>query len=245
MEIWHVHSSLVKKTFSNRALKTTVAANQENKGWTGLCKPTQRFSEVVCAHLEKKKKAKQDRHYCSFCDRVCQHPLSRGTPVNVTRSPHTGTHRAQTQLGSSKTEIRRAPAAHDLPVLLSSVLQHSPESTGSSWVKKQLFTEHWAVALSCPWLMACTQPGQAGKAEPGLTLLAGTVPGAAVSSAFCQQPFMVPAAQPSFQREERITKVCKCFSIYSVIFRNVITSISKTEASHFYQYAENQFAACN
>lgn len=51
-----MHSSLLKKTFSNRALKTTVAANQENKGWTGLCKPTQRFSEVVCAHLEKKKR---------------------------------------------------------------------------------------------------------------------------------------------------------------------------------------------
>lgn len=51
-----MHSSLLKKTFSNRALKTPVAANQENKGWTGLCKPTQRFSEVVCAHLEKKKR---------------------------------------------------------------------------------------------------------------------------------------------------------------------------------------------
>lgn len=157
MEMWHVHSSLLKKTFSNRALKTTVAANQENKRWTGLCKPTQRFSEVVCAHLEKKKKAKQDRHYCSFCDRVCQHPLSRGTPVNVIRSPHTGPGRAQTQLSSST--IRRAPAAHNLPVLLSSVLQQSPDNTGSSWVKKQLLPEHWAVALSCPWLMAQTQRG--------------------------------------------------------------------------------------
>lgn len=78
--------------------------------------------------------------------------------------------------------IRRAPAAHDLPVLLSSVLQQSPDSTGSSWVKKQLFTEHWAVALSCPWLMAHAQPGRAGKAEPGLTLLAGAATGAAVSS---------------------------------------------------------------
>lgn len=145
----------------------------------------QTYSEIFWSGLctsGKKKKAKQDRHYCSFCDRVCQHPLTRGTPVNVTRSPHTGTGRAQTQLGSSKAVIRRAPAAHNLPVLLSSVLQQSPGSTGSSWVKKQLFTEHWAVALSCPWLVAQTQPGWAGGAEPGLPLQAGTVTGAAVSS---------------------------------------------------------------
>lgn len=58
-------------------------------------------------------------------------------------------------------------------------------------------------------------------------------------------PCMVPAAQPSFQKKERITKVCKCFSIYSAIFRNVIASISRTESSHFYQYLKNQFAACN
>lgn len=146
----------------------------------------QTYSEIfwsgLCTSGKKKKKAKQDRHYCSFGDRVCQHPLTRGSPVNVIRSRHTGPGRAQTQLGSSKTTIRGAPAAHNLPVLLSSALQHSPDHTDSSWVKKQLLTEHWAVALSSPWLMAQTQPGQAGEAEPGLALLAGTATGAAVSS---------------------------------------------------------------
>lgn len=56
---------------------------------------------------------------------------------------------------------------------------------------------------------------------------------------------MVPAAQSSFQKEERIIKVCKRFSIYSIIFRNVIAAISRTESSHFYQDLPNQFAACD
>lgn len=99
------------------------------------------------------------------------------------------------------------------------------------------------MALSWPWLMAQTQPGWAGKAEPG----AGwdSHRGCWELPPFCHQLFVVPAAQPSFQTEERITKACRCFSIYSVICRNAIASILRTESSHFYQYRKNQFAACN
>lgn len=120
-----------------------------------------------------------------------------------------GAGRAQTQLGSSKTVIRRAPAAQNLPVLLSSALQQSPDNTGSSWVKKQLLTSteqwHWAAhGPDTAW------PGRRGWARTG-TGSAGwdSHRGCSELPPFCHQPFVVPAAQPSFQRGERMTKVCK------------------------------------
>lgn len=207
----------------------------------------QTYSEIFWSGLwtsGKKKKAKQDRHYGSFCDRVCQHPLTRGIPVNVTRSLRTGTGKAQTQLGSNKTLIRRAPAAHNLPVLLSSFLQQSPDKHRLQLNEKAASPR--ALSSGTELLMAQPQPGWAGKAKPGVALLAGTVTGAAVSShpsatilSWCQLLNLLS------KKEERITKVCKCFSIYSVTFRNVIASISRTESSHFYQHLKNQFAACN
>lgn len=103
------------------------------------------------------------------------------------------------------------------------------------------------MALSCPWLMAHTHTARPGRKGRARTDSAGwdSHGGCCELPPFCHQPFVVPAAQPSFQKEERITTVCKCFSIYSVIFRNVTASISRAESSPFYQYVENQFAACD
>lgn len=93
-------------------------------------------------------------------------------------------------------------------------------------------------------LMAQAQPGWAGEAEPDW-LCWDSHRSCWELPPFCLQPLVVPAAQPSFQKEERVTKVCKCFSIYRVLFRNVIAFISRAEWSHFYQYLKYQFAACN
>lgn len=143
----------------------------------------QTYSEIFWSDLYtsgKKKKAKQDRHYCSFLWQGLLTPSDQRYHCKLYKQP---SHRWGVRIPSLapiKATIRRVTATDRLtcPIHLRFGSKALTTQASADWKRspaaKQLFTKHFAVAFlrqSCLWLTALAQPGQAGTPEPELVLL--------------------------------------------------------------------------